>query len=83
MANKTPFEIRTELLQQAQSIVFEKMMAERMRLENDWSTKRDLWSMLAADKHVTEPPAFPQMPAVTTEEIIEEARKLNDFVSNG
>lgn len=83
MANKTPFEIRTELLQQAQSIVFEKMMAERMRLENDWSVQRDIATIHSHNGVHSSIPSFPQMPAVTTEEIIEEARKLNDFVSNG
>ena len=84
MATKTPFEIRTELLSQAQSILFEKMMAERMRLENDWNTKRELafHNAQATNKEATFPP-FPTLPTITTEEIIEEAKKLNDFVSNG
>jgi hypothetical protein len=83
MANKTPFEIRTELLQQAQSILFEKNMAERMRLENDWSVHRDIATIQSHNGVNSYVPLFPQMPAVTTEEIIEEARKLNEFVSNG
>jgi hypothetical protein len=83
MANKTPFEIRTELLNQAQSILQDKTMAERMRLENDWNMKRDEWSIKAANSEFTELPTFPKTPAMTTEEIIAEAKKLNDFVSNG
>lgn len=83
MANKTPFEIRTELLSQAQSILFEKMMAERNRLENDWSAKRDIWFTKAADGQDPPQPLYPNMPVVSTEEIIAEARKLNEFVSNG
>lgn len=83
MANKTPFEIRTELLSQAQSILFERNMAERMRLENDWNLHRDIATIHSHNGVESTVPPFPQMPAVTTEEIIEEARKLNDFVSNG
>lgn len=84
MATKTPFEIRTELLSQAQSILFEKMMAERMRLENDWNLKRDEWSLKSVSAGESHPlPPFPVVPSPTTEEIIAEARKLNDFVSNG
>jgi len=82
MANKTPFEIRTELLSQAQSILFERNMAERMRLENDWNLKREEWSMRACNNDFGPAPSFPELPVVTTEQIIEEARKLNDFVSN-
>lgn len=81
MANKTPFEIRMELLNQAQSILGEKNMAERMRVENDWNMKRDEWSIKAANSEFTELPLFPNTPAATTEEIIAEAKKLNDFVS--
>lgn len=83
MANKTPFEIRTELLSQAQSILFEKMMAERNRLENDWNCVREIWLIRSADGQDLPQPHYPTMPVVTTEEIIEEARKLNEFISNG
>jgi hypothetical protein len=83
MANKTPFEIRTELLSQAQSIVMDKNFAERQRLENDWNLAREIAFANAENGHTSAAPAFPQMPVVTTEEIIAEARKLNEFVSNG
>jgi hypothetical protein len=83
MANKTPFEIRTDLLQQAQNILNERMYAERQRLENDWNLKREEWSMRACNNEFTDAPSFPTMPIVTSEEIVAEAKKLNDFVSNG
>jgi len=84
MATKTPFEIRTELLSQAQSILFERLLAERMRLENDWNTKREIVFHNAKATGVEKSfPPFPTLPTITTEEIIEEARKLNDFVSKG
>lgn len=81
---KTPFEIRTELLSQAQSILFEKLMAERQRLENDWSTQRDAaFANVSNGIKDVSIPNFPTLPVITSEEIIVEARKLNDFVSNG
>ena len=83
MANKTPFEIRTDLLNLAQSICIEKMMNERIRLENDWNMKRDEWSIKASNGEFYTAPAFPQMPHITTEDVITEAKKLNEFVSNG
>jgi len=83
MTSKTPFEIRTDLLSQAYAICTEKMYAERQRLENDWNMRRDEWSIKAANGNYTEAPLFPSLPAITTEDVVDEARKLNDFVSNG
>jgi hypothetical protein len=83
MSSKTPFEIRTELLSQAQSILTEKRYSTFLALENYWSMKREEWSLRAAAGDFREYPPFPTLPAVTTEDIIAEARKLNDFVSNG
>jgi hypothetical protein len=86
MSSKTPFEIRTELLNIAQGLLFERMNTERTRLEMDWNTKREIFfqAMSRHDMAPTEPiPAFPDMPIVTTEDVIAEAKKLNDFVSKG
>lgn len=85
MTNKTPFELRFDLLSLAQSILSEKAFVERQRLENDWSVRRDL---LMVDAHNQEklsdikPEPYPVMPSVNPDEIIELAKKLNDFVSN-
>lgn len=83
MASKTPFEIRTDLLSQAQSILTEKRYATFVALENDWNMKREEWSLKAARGEFDTIPPFPTLPSVTTEDIIAEARKLNEFVSNG
>lgn len=86
MASKTPFEIRTDLLNLAQSIMFEKIQTERTRLEQDWNTKRDIYftALQSPDMMPVAPaPDYPVMPHITTEEVIAEAKKLNDFVSNG
>lgn len=80
---KTAYEIRADLLQQAQSILMEQNNAERMRIDNDWNMKYEIariHSNNGVDSSIT---SYPKIPIVTTEEIIEEARKLNDFVSNG
>jgi hypothetical protein len=77
MTNKTPFELRFDLLSLAQGILNEKMWAERNRLENDWQAQVE-----TARNDKTKPPAFPKMPSVEPDEIVELAKKLNDFVSN-
>ena len=58
-------------------------MAERLRLENDWNTQREVAFALRENGQASILPEFPKLPVVTTEDIIEEARKLNDFVSKG
>jgi hypothetical protein len=83
MASKTPFEIRTDLLSQAQNILTEKRYATYVALENDWNMKREEWNIKAANGEFYTIPPFPILPAVTTEDIIAEAKKLNEFVSNG
>jgi hypothetical protein len=83
MSSKTPFEIRKELLQIAQSICIDKMHAERQRLENDWYLKRDEWNFRLSNNDFVERPSFPTVPFVSTEEVIAEAKKLNEFISNG
>jgi hypothetical protein len=86
MTNKTPFELRFDLLSLAQGILNEKAFAERQRLENDWSFRRDL---MMAEAHMQgdktselKPEPFPAMPSVNSDDIIELAKKLNEFVSN-
>lgn len=82
--SKTPFEIRLDLLAMAQSILGEQSMNERIRLENDWNTKRDVAMVKVHDGTSTgsEVPNFPEVPKYSVDEVIELAKKLNDFVSN-
>jgi hypothetical protein len=65
-----PFEIRLELLKLAQQIENERVMSERIRLENDWHLIRD-------DMKVS----FPTVPVVSVEDVIKAAETLNAFVS--
>lgn len=68
------FEIRLELLKLAQNTLNEKAYNSRQSLMDQYNAN--------CEKNITcEFPKLPNMP--TTEEIIAEAKKLNDFVSNG
>lgn len=60
--------IRLELLKLAQSILFDTVITQRQQLENDWNI------------NVEDITDFPELPIITTEQIIEEATKLNKFV---
>jgi hypothetical protein len=86
MTNKTPFELRYDLLAMAKDILTERMMGERMRLENDWQSERELAYISKQKAKDGDPvrtvPAFPKMPELSEDEIISMAAKLNEFVSN-
>jgi hypothetical protein len=77
MSTKSPFEIRLDLLHLAQSILSDRSWQKRNVLEQNWNAQREN----ALIK--TPVPPFPEMDSVTTEDIIAEAKKLNEFVSNG
>jgi len=76
--SKTPFEIRLDLLNLAQSILADKIWAERTRLENDWSAIRE-----SCEKKNKSVPPYPNVPNVNEDDIIALAKKMNEFVSNG
>jgi hypothetical protein len=80
---KTPYELRFELLSMAQSILSEKAMNERIRIENDWNMQCEKARAIAEITH-TAPgfPEFPNVPVVRESDIISVAKKLNEFVSN-
>jgi hypothetical protein len=85
MTNKTPFELRFDLLSLAQGILNDKAFADRQRLEQDWNMKRELLMMAAAQQENVKDSdivPFPELPSVNVDDVIEMARKLNDFVSN-
>jgi hypothetical protein len=68
-----PFEIRLELLKLAQNTLNEKAYNSRQALMDKFHSERE-------NSPNTAFPDLPKMP--TTEDIITEAKKLNDFVSN-
>ncbi len=68
-----PYEIRLELLKLAQTTLNEKTYNARQGLMDEFHATRE--------NNVSHPfPNLPEMPS--TEDIIKEAKKLNDFVSN-
>ena len=72
--SKTPYEIRLDLLRLAKESLFEPYFYARSNKELEWSAQRD----------VNPSAPFPVMPtAPTSEDIISEAKKLNEFVSKG
>jgi len=72
--SKTPYEVRLELLKLAQGILSDPVYSNRDTMINEWEHRKEL------DKTIPFP-TFPKFP--TTEDIIEEAEKLNKFISNG
>jgi hypothetical protein len=79
--SKTPYEIRFDLLAMAQSIITENLMNERIRLENDWNLDRERASIALSQNKEVEMPLFPNVPTIDPNQIIELAKKLNEFVS--
>lgn len=81
--SKTPYELRFELLQMAQSILIENLMNDRMRIENDWNMSCEKARAYAETMHTSiDFPPFPNVPKITEEDIIHVAKTLNEFVSN-
>jgi len=81
---KTPYELRYELLMMAQGILNEQSVNLRIKIENDWNMSCDRARSIASITNTTpEYPAFPNVPCISEEMIIDTAKKLNIFVSNG
>lgn len=68
-----PYEVRLELLKLAQNTLNEKAYNSRQALMDQYTYERE-------NNPNTAFPDLPKMP--NTEDIIAEAKKLNDFVSN-
>lgn len=68
-----PYEIRLELIKLAKESLYEEVISQRQALIDDYFSNKELMPELKY-------PALPEFP--TMEEIIAEAKKLNDFVSN-
>jgi hypothetical protein len=79
MSNKTPFEIRLELLKMAKEMLTEDYYGIREIISNDWQTKIETARLNGGT--VPDHPGFPAYP--TEAEIIAKASELNAFVSNG
>ena len=73
--SKTPYEIRLDLLKLATEILQVPVHEQRGTLINEWYALKD------NDQPHTPHPSLPDFPTAT--DIIAEAKKLNEFVSNG
>lgn len=72
MSNKTPYEIRLELLKLAKDVIFEPIYNERDSLMQEYHSK------LECNRDTP----FPIMPVLpSTEQVIREAEKMNEFIS--
>ena len=80
--NKTPYELRYDLLAMAQNIITENLMNERIRLENDWGLAREKASIALSQNKDVDMPPYPDVPHIDVNSVIEMAKTLNNFVSN-
>jgi hypothetical protein len=78
MKDNSAYHIRLELLKLSQSIELERSMNERLRKENDWNCQREI-----ANIRNEPPPSFPEIEIVDHMRIMQVARDLNEFISNG
>lgn len=79
----SPFEIRLQLLSMAKDLLTEDYHNQRNSMESSWMTKVDC---MRQDPRISAEllPEYPTMPKFPTEqEIIDKAKTLNDFISNG
>lgn len=67
--NNSGYVIRFELLKLAREILDQQVIATQERLRMDWDAAEEKYE-------------FPEFPTVTTEDVIAEARKLNEFISS-
>jgi hypothetical protein len=78
MANKTPFEIRLEVLRMAQELFMSNWYANKDKAQTEYQTKFQIAERegLKFDEELEVPP-FP-----SEVDIIAKAEKLNAFISN-
>lgn len=78
MTNKTPYEIRLEVLKMAQDIETQHYYANRETLMNNWQVQVET----ARNKDLA-PPEMPTMPEFPTEEsIVKKAQFLSEYINN-
>ena len=77
--SKSPYEIRLELLKLASEILNTPVHAKRDSAMREYHASRETFVNEEAPRNPLPFPALPEFP--TTEDILREAEKLNDFVS--
>lgn len=79
--SKTPYEIRLELLKLANEILCTPVFQTREAKLQEWHASRERFPDETAPQDPKPFPALPDFPS--TDEIIERAKVLNEFVTNG
>lgn len=78
MTNKTPYEVRLEVLKMAQDTEMQHFYANRENQINRWQT-----AVETARIRNEVPPEMPSMPEFPTEEaIVKKAQFLSEFINN-
>jgi hypothetical protein len=80
--SKTPYEIRLELLKLAKDSLYEPVFQKRQNLMDEFMAKREVFVGMTGPTPEQLALKFPIMPDFpSTDTIIAEAEKLNNFVS--
>ena len=77
--SKTPYEIRLELLKLANEILTTPVHVKRDSAMKEYQSSRETYPGEVGPRNPLPFPVLPEFP--TTEDILREAEKLNDFVS--
>ena len=78
MANKTPYEIRLEVLKMAQDVEMQHFHANSERLMNNWQTGVE--TSRIRNERPPEAPPLPEFPSEDT--IVKNAQFLGEFINN-
>lgn len=78
MSNKTPFEIRLELLKMAKEMLESDYFSIKDRIQQEWQVK--VGRANETNEPLPQHPIIPPFPTAT--EVIEKAKTLNAFISN-
>ena len=80
--SKTPYEIRLELLKLAKDSRYEPVFQKRQNLYEEFQSKREVFVGMPGPTEEQLALKFPVMPDFpTTDDIVAQAEKLNQFVS--
>ena len=80
--SKTPYEIRLELLKLAKDSLYEPVFQKRQNLYEEFQSKREVFVGMSGPTEEQLALKYPVMPDFpSTNDIIVEAEKLNQFVS--
>ena len=79
MSNKTPFEIRMELLAMAKEMLIQVYETERDAIFHMWHLECE--KSMESKSEIPPVPPMPEYP--TPQKIIEKASELNSFISKG